>query len=647
MSRTRPMVPRDGHTLRVLIVARISGCQNQKELSLEDQEDHARQEVADQYNGPSEFKVIATIGKGERLDRPELVEVERLIRSGEFDLVIMEDAGRLIRGTAAVELWGLAVDRGIRCIAPNDGCDTSEPTWEEDLIAACKDHVSHCAHTSRRIKQKQMNRFRRNGGATPLPIYGYIKPEGAKHYSEWRKDDDSIPHLQNGLDILRQQKNWTAVADYFNRHGVPTGPFCGNDRWDGAMVRRLYHNPLLKGRPQRGARYSDKNHESGRRISKVNSEGPTYRDEPHLAHFDPNLLDAVLAEVDAKNRELGRRRPTTSSVPVGHGKRSRFPGQSVICWYCGREMVWGGNGNRDHLMCNGSRHYQCWNSIGFSGSIAAQRVLDAITAELAQLDGFDEQFAELVQMALAEREHDHRHWQDLQAAEAKLNQDKACLSSAILQSGSHPLLTEMLIDLENRERELARRRQILENQSRQCPKLPEKGAELRAQFEEVSRDLVLHSFEFGDLLRSLVPEFHVYLVRLVDGGHLLPRARIKLSLGGIVRDIDRAPELQEFLTREMTIDLFEAPTREQIREESVRQSAEGIKQRDIATSLNTHQATVQRALNLDRMMRDKSLTSPYELVIAPPPVDTNRKMKRSRNARYSFGPRDGYFPPTR
>lgn len=71
--------------------------------------------------------------------------------------MIIEGVGRLVRCTAAVELWGIAVDHGVRCIALNDGCDTAEPTWEEDLISACKDHVSHCAHTSRRIKNKQMN----------------------------------------------------------------------------------------------------------------------------------------------------------------------------------------------------------------------------------------------------------------------------------------------------------------------------------------------------------------------------------------------------------------------------------------------------------------------------------------------------------
>ena len=59
--------PRNGHTLVVTIVARISGCQNQKELSLEDQEDHGKEVVAEMYTGPVEYRVIATKGKGDCL----------------------------------------------------------------------------------------------------------------------------------------------------------------------------------------------------------------------------------------------------------------------------------------------------------------------------------------------------------------------------------------------------------------------------------------------------------------------------------------------------------------------------------------------------------------------------------------------------
>lgn len=96
MSDYSTLVPRNGHTLVVVIVARISGCQNQKELSLNDQVVHSKQEIAERYDGPCEFHIISTKAKGERLDRPELAEVEALIQSGTIDIIIMEDVGRMV-----------------------------------------------------------------------------------------------------------------------------------------------------------------------------------------------------------------------------------------------------------------------------------------------------------------------------------------------------------------------------------------------------------------------------------------------------------------------------------------------------------------------------------------------------------------------
>jgi len=110
--RDTPITPRNGHTLIVGIVARISGCANQKELSLDDQVDHGHQLVAEMYDGPVEYRVVSTTGKGERLDRPELAEVEVMIRSRELDVLIGEDLGRIVRGTEAAWLCGIAVDHG-------------------------------------------------------------------------------------------------------------------------------------------------------------------------------------------------------------------------------------------------------------------------------------------------------------------------------------------------------------------------------------------------------------------------------------------------------------------------------------------------------------------------------------------------------
>src|SRR5687767_7984285 len=262
------LVPRNGHTVAAGLMARISGCASQTELSLQDQEDHGRQVVTEMYDGPVEFRVIATKGKGERLDRPVLELIEAELRKRELDVLVMEDLGRLVRGADAVRLLGVAVDHGTRVIVPNDCIDTAEPTWEEDALSACRDHVGHNAHTSKRLKHKLLNRFLKFGGAPARPIAGYIVPENAKAYDDWLKEDEATPIIREGLQILKESLNGEAVADYFNavrfkdEIGFPAGRYCRNDRWDGKMALRYYRNRLLGGYPQRGDRHTVKHHET-------------------------------------------------------------------------------------------------------------------------------------------------------------------------------------------------------------------------------------------------------------------------------------------------------------------------------------------------------------------------------------------------
>jgi hypothetical protein len=84
------LVPRNGHTLVVVIVARISGCANQLGLSLDDQIDHAKQLVVEMFDGLVDYRIIRTTGKGEALDRPELAELEAILRTREADLVLVK-----------------------------------------------------------------------------------------------------------------------------------------------------------------------------------------------------------------------------------------------------------------------------------------------------------------------------------------------------------------------------------------------------------------------------------------------------------------------------------------------------------------------------------------------------------------------------
>ena len=96
------------------------------------------------------------------------------------------------------------MDHSTRCIAPNDCCDTADDNWEQDVLNASAEHVGHNAHTSKRIKHKKMNRFKKFGGATPCEIYGYIKPKEAKTFDDWLKDDAATPNIQEGPVVYTQ-----------------------------------------------------------------------------------------------------------------------------------------------------------------------------------------------------------------------------------------------------------------------------------------------------------------------------------------------------------------------------------------------------------------------------------------------------------
>jgi hypothetical protein len=633
--------------LVVGIVARISGCPNQKELSLEDQQDHAKQVVADYYEGPVDYRVIATKGKGERLDRPELVEVEALLRTKELDLLVAEDIGRMVRGTEAVRLCGIAVDHGTRVLAPNDCIDTAEDTWEEDVISACRDHVGHNAHTSKRLKQRLMNRFRKFGGATARQIYGYFKPPGATTYDDWQKDPAATPLYQEWFRRLRETPNCSAVADWLNQRGVSTGPYSRRQTWTGAMVRRITRNPLLKGMPGRGFKHTVKHHETGRRVSVKNPKGPQFRDYPHLVHVEPALWDEVNTLLDRANDRF-RRKPVGGEDPLRGipRKRTRFPGQYARCWYCGRHYVWGGNGMTDNLMCCGSREWRCWNSVGFPGVLATRKLVEAITAELYRLSGFEDQFRELVHRAAQEGcSNLAQRWEQLKRREEILAQQKENLLAGIAAYGPRPMFEQKLAELEAMEFDLAKGRRELEGLKGRPLRLPESVGQLRQALVDQFQKLAAASPELGALLRQLVPGFHVYLVRLCDGGHLLPRARVRLALAGTVSDAKHVPGLEGLLGRELTLDLFEPPQRERIRPEAVLLAAQGLDQREIARRLpgKPTQTAVHRALLLDRRMREQGLETPY--VPVPEPPRDYPKLRRHRNPKYQFTPLEGYQRP--
>lgn len=642
--------PRNGRVLMVLIVCRISGCQNQKEASLDDQLDNCKALIREMYGDDRlvKFVVISTTGKGEHLDRSELTDVETAMRSRIYDFTMYDDLSRLIRGEYAKTLLGIGKDFGTRSISINDGIDTDDPTWEEDALTACAENVAHQTRTSMRIKQKMMNRFKKTGGPTGRLLPGYTAPEGAKTYMDWSKIDEMTPILQEGrLILLRGERpNYGAVVDHFVEKNAPLGPYARLGQWNEVMVRNLYANPILKGWPERGKRRTVKHNESGHRPSQKNPEGGTPFHARHLAHFSEDVFDQLNAYLKAANAHLGRK-ASDGTLLLGRARGSSvFPGLHARCWYCGFHYVWGANGIPDKLMCRNVRARQCWHSIGFSGAELTDRLSAEICKELGRLDGFDEQFTALVAESRRHvRDQFADPWEVLRRDETKFARDKDNLTASIKAAGPRPMLIEELDKIEIEEQKLLLRRHELENCSGRQLLLPPSTSALRQMLEDGLRELPAESKEFNDLLRKLVPEIYVYAVRMCDGGNLLPRAKVTLNLGGTFPDINVVPGAADLLRRELTIDLFDPWQRERIREEVARSTADGLTQRQIAATMKAKPTIdmIQDAVALQTRMDSLGITSPYVVMLEPP--SEYPKLKRHLHARYNFQSRECYERP--
>lgn len=636
------LTPRNGKTLQVLVVARISGCADQKDISLQDQEEHAKEAVAELYEGDVEYKTIATRGKGEQLDRPELEQIETLLCSRQYDLFVLDDLGRLVRGTDAVRILGKGVDHGTRTIAVNDCIDTADETWEEDAIAACRDHVGHNAHTSKRLKQKMMRRFEQKGECVANQIYGYIKPKGAKNYDDWTIDRDATPFIQEGARLLIESGNCSAVADHFNEKGVPVGPHCRVPRWNGAMIRRFYKNPILKGFVGRGFLHTVKHHGTGKRVCVKNPKGPKWREVPHLAHLTPEVFDQVNHRLQEKNKCYRRKRKNGEDPCSNrHRRDSNFPGQHAICAYCGRKYVWGGNGQTDHLMCNGPREWHCWNAISFDGIKARKQICDLIAEHITGLTGFAEQFQQILAEATQKVSGNAEQLRtEIERDQRELDRKKENLNSAILEYGAGDFVRSAKQRCDELEYELRQKRSRLARLQQETPQLPATIPELQQLFRESLAEAAEDSLEMTILLRKLVPKFEVIAMRLCDGGHVVAGARLTLALDGFVPDAELVPGLGSILTREVTINLSEPPQRERIRVEAVALAQQGYNSEQIARMIAERPSStaVQRALKLQRRMEELGLDSPYVVLDAPPEDYT--KLRRHKNRRYRFLPVD-------
>jgi hypothetical protein len=634
--------PKNGLTYIILAICRISG-PHQDPKSLEDQEASYREWLDRNLGMPYELIVVAGQGSGEWLDRNELVQSEEHVQSGKFDLVIVEDLGRIARRIHAQLFCEMCEDFDTRVIALNDALDTAHPNWRFIAGFSTIKHESSNTDGAQRIRRTLRNRFA-NGGVCQFVIFGYEKPANAKHDSELRKLSDAEPIYDQWFTRLERGESFAQVADWLNELGIQPGPYCRSKRWTGTMVGQVTRNPILKGQRLRNVKKSRRINATGRRRSvAAPKEDLLMRECPHLAFIEPDRYDRVLALLRERNQHFRRKgengRDTRANVSK---KRTRWPGQHIFCGVCDRMYVYGGHGQKDHLMCSGAKDYRCWNAVTMDGQAGAVKLAEAMFEKLAEMPEFSPELRlEVERQWLAANDTFSSQEGKLRQRLAKLQNELANLTDSIKQGRWSETIQSAIDAGETEKRGIEFELGQLARRPQQKLHLPT-AEELLQMARAAVGNLAAHSHEFGVQARRLIPRIIVDPYRLCDGGHPVLRARFTLDLTGLLPALDGLTVDLSPLRHELSVDLFEPPQREQHRREVCRLRGIGLGQRQVAANLGITQPAVERALALTRQMDRLGLSDPYVRLTSPP--DDYNRLRRHRHPRYKFEPLDTTDP---
>ena len=222
-----PLAPRDGHTLKVLGIARIS-TEHQDALSLGDQEALYRQWLAQHAGPPFALTMIAGRGSGECLDREEARRARAEVETGSYDLVIAEDLGRIFRRAHALLFCELCEDYGTRLVAINDNVDTGQDGWRVLAGFASMRHELYNADTSKRIRRSLRNRFQQGG---------VVQAEGVLVL---RADAGDAEHLE----IMTVAGNQRGIEESSHGDTSKTGGAEAEGHWPSGPIRlTIRENP--------------------------------------------------------------------------------------------------------------------------------------------------------------------------------------------------------------------------------------------------------------------------------------------------------------------------------------------------------------------------------------------------------------------
>lgn len=635
-----PLAPRDGRVLRILLPSRVSDLRpgKQSEQSLDDQQDIQRRWLNERTELPVEETVIAGSGSGENLSRQEYLQLLALIESRQFDLVLVEDLGRIVRRAHAFFVCELCEDHGTRLIAINNyGVDTALENWRDAAFFAAYCYERENADKSRRIKERLRARFLA-GGALPDEIYGYIRPVGAKHDSEMSRDPDAEAIYKEWFRMLDEDDaSFADVARWLNKKGIATSPHSSETEWDGRLVGRHTYNTILKGQRRHNDRKTKRLNNPGKYISiKAEPSDLLVREVPHLAFFSEAYYDRVVAKVMRRNAPYCSVNPDKPDPRKGKPKKAtRCPGQMCYCGICGRLFVWGGNGQTDRLMCNGAREHRCWNGITFDGVLAAHLLSEAVLGAIDEMEDFDPTAIDRLQDDA--KQADVKRLEQIQDIGKRIEVIEGKIDNAekaILDGYDGQRLPMALQNLEYEHATLLAELDKLNALSANVPLLPT-TEKLKSRARRMFDGIPVGTYEFGQKLKVVVPRIVVFPYRYCAGNSLVLRAKFRIQLANLVSDPRQRSAMMESLESKVTLDLFDSPQPVVFRERIMAARA-SMTEKQAADQYGITVTAAQYAARLHRKMERLRLNDAYVPLFAPP--DDIHKFCRHKHIAFRFEP---------
>lgn len=292
------------------------------------------------------------------------------------------------------------------------------------------------------------------------------------------------------------------------------------------------------------------------------------------------------------------------------------------------------------MVCSGATEYKCWNSLYINGNDCGQAILDRLAIELGRLPGFDEVFGELVRAELAGLNlvRNERR-QQFQRRVSEILSRQTNLLTAIERSPNHELLLQRLEEV---QQELAQARHALqqvETEPTVANAIPH-ADELRYQLAELIAAASRQDQALGRRLREVLPKLYVVPYCLIDGGDLVPRVEYTLDLAPLLatelRDLQNSQQFQV----SGVITITRLPQRLEFFQQAALLRTEGLTRSQTAKRLGISLSACANALRIDRLMRERGLTEPFERMTEPRASMT--RLRRHRSERFRFEPLPGF-----